>query len=86
MVRLTGPLFSWRWAFRLGYIANGDGEVTVRAGRTVTTLPVSSGLHETFWYAEGAMSVLRITTDTPGLVLCTDDVTAGEFVPLAAAP
>ena len=50
------------------------------------TLSVSAGLHEMFWYTTGAVSTVRVSTTTPDLVLCTDDVTLGEFDAAEPAP
>jgi hypothetical protein len=80
-VRLTSTLFAWRWAVRLGYIANRDAEVIARAGMTTQTLTIHGGLGETFWYIDGAPDAVQFTTTTPGLVLCTDEVTLGNFAP-----
>jgi hypothetical protein len=85
-VHLTGKLFAWRWAVRVGYIANLDGKVVARAGITTQTLAIHHGLGETFWYIDGAPDVVEFTTTTPGLSLCTDDVTLGAFEPTILPP
>lgn len=80
-VRLQGNIFPWRWGVRLAYIANRAGKLTARAGDTTTTLTTHQGLGEIFWFVDGAPHVVQLTTTTPGLVLCTDEVAVGTFRP-----
>ena len=82
-VRLKSKMFGWRWAVRMGYIANRAGEVTARAGLTTQILEVRHGLGEIYWFVDGAPDRVQLSTKTPGLVLCTDEVTVGSFAPSA---
>jgi hypothetical protein len=85
-VELTEKLFAWRWATRLGYIASRDGDIVVATDESDSTLPVSAGLHEVFWYTNGAAQSVRISTTTPGLVFCTDELTLGRFATMTPSP
>ena len=80
-VRLKSKIFAWRWGVRLGYIASRAGQVTARAGATTVTLDVHQGLGEVYWFIDGGPDRVTLTTTTPGLVLCTDEVTVGNIVP-----
>jgi hypothetical protein len=85
-IELTEKLFAWRWAGRLGYIASRDGDIVVTTDGSDTTLPVSAGLHEVFWYTTGTAQTIQISTTTPDLVFCTDELTIGRFVPMTPGP
>jgi hypothetical protein len=83
---LSRALYSWQWATRIAYIANRVGDIVVTTDGSDMTLPVSAGLHEVFWYTTGAPQTVRISTTTPGLVFCTDELTMGKFAPVMPSP
>jgi hypothetical protein len=76
-VPLTGTLFAFGWTVRLSYIASQDGELTIEAGDTTQTVPVRAGLHAWFLGVTGRPGDVRLSTTTPALSVCTDEIIVG---------
>ncbi len=81
-IPLDGPVIGGGWWVRLGYLADGDGTVTVTAGERVHEIPVEKGLHAMFFRADGEFEQIKLSGLDEGTSLCTNDVTLGVPEPL----
>lgn len=76
-IPLDAPVIGGGWWVRLGYLADGEGTVTVTAGERVHEAKVRKGLHAMFFRADGEFRHIRLSGLDNGTSLCTDDVTLG---------
>jgi hypothetical protein len=76
-IPLDDPVIGGGWWVRLGYVADGDSNVTVTAGRWVHETEVKKGFHSLFFRAGGRFDRIRLSGLEDGVSLCTNDVTLG---------
>jgi hypothetical protein len=81
-IPLNDPVIGGGWWVRLGYLADGDGTVTVTAGDRVHEIPVRKGLHAMYFRADGDFGQIKLSGLDEGTSLCTDDVVLGVPEPL----
>jgi hypothetical protein len=76
-IPLDAPVTGGGWWVRIGYLAKGSGTMKVTAGRDVHRAQVESGLHSLYFRAAGDFRKIWLSDLTPGVKLCTNDVTLG---------
>lgn len=76
-IPLNAPVVGGPWWVRVGYLADGSGSVTVTAGERVHRGRVLAGLHSLYFTASGRFDTIWLSGLSPGVSLCTNDVTLG---------
>lgn len=76
-IPLDDPVMGGGWWVRMGYLADGDADLTVTAGRWVHDVEVKKGLHSLFFRAGGDFDRIRLSGLDNGVSLCTNDITLG---------
>ncbi|HEX6876169.1 MAG TPA: hypothetical protein VF165_10975 [Nocardioidaceae bacterium] len=76
-IPLNGPVTGGGWWVRLGYLARSGGTMTVTAGRRVHHASIERGVHSLYFEASGDFDTIRLSAPSPGVSLCTNDVTLG---------
>lgn len=76
-IPMGGDLFSWDWVVHLRYDASSPGRMRVQAGDTDVSVPVRPGEHELYLGVTGEVPTVTLTSQTPRMRVCTDDVVVG---------
>lgn len=74
---LQGRVTNETWWLSINYLASKDGDITVRAGENVKTLPVLEGPHTLFIRTTGQYGSVGLSALTPGASVCVDKITVG---------
>lgn len=76
-VPLEGAVTDETWWMGINYLASEDGEITVRAGGNVRTLPVLEGPHTLFIRTTGPYDSVRIRAQSRDSSVCVDKIAVG---------
>lgn len=76
-VPLEGSVTDDTWWMGINYLASADGEITVRAGRNTTTLPVLEGPHTLFIRTTGPYDSVRLSALSQDTSVCVDKIAVG---------
>ncbi|MXG88537.1 hypothetical protein [Nocardioides flavescens] len=80
-VPLDTTTFDYDWWMRIGYLASGDGPLTVVAGDDDVDARVVAGLGTLFVHVTGEVGAVTFTGLAPGTTLCVDQVQVGSLEP-----
>lgn len=81
-VALDRPLFDWRWAVRVDYVAAADGVLTLTAGGLRQDAPVRAGTHRLFFVVPGSFESVQLRTFGANDALCVTSLDAGAITEL----
>jgi hypothetical protein len=76
-IPMGGDLFSWEWVIHVRYDATSPGRMRVQAGGTDVSVPVRRGEHQLYLGVTGEVPIVTLTSQTPRMRVCTDDVVVG---------
>lgn len=80
-VPLTGKMFQWPWAVRLGYLSSQEFTGTVTLGDASQEVTFAEGLGEVYLRLDTAGDKLKVTGIPSGADFCVGDVQVGTPVP-----
>jgi hypothetical protein len=81
-IPLDGPVsFNGLWV-RIGYLSSGRSPVVVTAGEASYSAVLEPGVHALYFESAPSFDSIQISTLSPGVTVCTDDVTVGLPRPL----
>jgi hypothetical protein len=81
-VPLVGPVAYGGWWVRLGYLSSGRSPVVIKAGVASYSTVLQPGVHALYFEGGPDFGSIEISGLSPGVTLCTDDVTVGRPHPL----
>ena len=81
-VPLGGPVAYGGWWVRVGYLSSGRSPVVIKAGVASYSTVVEPGVHALYFEGGPDFESIEISGLSPGVTLCTDDVTVGKPHPL----
>ncbi len=76
-ITLEGRVTDETWWMAINYLGSDDGEVTVRAGENVKTLPVLEGPHTLFIRTTGSFESVRLSALSEDTSVCVDKIAVG---------
>ena len=81
VVPLGSSAFAWRWAVRVGYLADRDTTARIVLGDAQQEVQLTKGLGEVFVTLVGAGDRVEVRGVDPGANVCIGDVQVGNPVP-----
>jgi hypothetical protein len=81
-VPLGGPVAYGGWWVRVGYLSSGQSPVVIKAGVASYSTVVRPGVHALYFEGGPDFESIEISGLSPGVTLCTDDVTVGRPHPV----
>ena len=78
-VPLEGPLYSWNWLMRIGYLSGAERVGIVTTGGIRTELALHKGLGEVFLPWRGPVGSAVVVTVEGGTGFCVDSIEVGNI-------